>query len=52
MGDPRIDALMPACEELQSHQVRELLFFLIGWMDGDDHFVDGLQHWIETEPTV
>jgi len=50
MGDQRINALMPTLEKLPPNKVRELLFFLIGWMDGNTRLVDGIKHWLETEP--
>jgi hypothetical protein len=49
MGDPRIDALMPALEKLPSNKVRELLFFLVGLLDGNTRLADGIKHWLETE---
>ena len=51
MSNPDVDVLMPALEKLPPSKVRELLFFLVGWCDGNQYFIDGLRHWLETEPS-
>jgi len=51
MSDPRFNALMPALERLPPAKLRELFFFLVGWMDGNDRLADGIERWLETEPT-
>jgi hypothetical protein len=49
MSDPELTGLMPALEALTEEKMRELFFFMVGWMDGNQKFGDGLRCWLSTE---
>jgi hypothetical protein len=51
MANPDLTRIMPALKRLSTEKVRELMFFIVGWCDGDDHFIEGITHWLSTEPT-